>query len=174
MAKRFKKTMIKKIVITGPESCGKTTLAKSLGEIYKCHVVKEFARDYLNKLNRKYKYDDLLKIAKGQEKEEVKINALEKKILICDTSIHTIKIWSHDKFNKCHPKVYDLEENYRHYFLCSPDIPWEYDPLRENPKDRDRIFNAYIKELKNKSLTIVKGSIKERVKQVQKIIDLYL
>ena len=101
-----------------------------------------------------------------------KMEKKSEKILICDTSIHTIKIWSNDKFNKCHPKIHDIKENYKHYFLCSPDIPWQYDPLRENPKDRDRIFNAYIKELKNKPLTIVKGSIKERLKQVQKIIDL--
>tara|TARA_B100001559_G_C16241328_1_gene502551 strand:- start:45 stop:575 length:531 start_codon:yes stop_codon:yes gene_type:complete len=174
MAKRFKKTMIKKIVITGPESCGKTTLAKSLGEIYKCHVVKEFARDYLNKLNRKYKYDDLLKIAKGQEKEEVKINALEKKILICDTSIHTIKIWSLDKFNKCDPWIIKKKENYNHYLLCYPDVPWKEDPLRENPHDRKRIFDLYLTELKDKPLTIISGNKTERIKQAQNVINRHI
>ena len=164
--------MISKFVITGPECSGKSTLAEALAKTYNCRLVKEFARDYLNQLNRSYTYDDLLHIAENQDANEKKMEKKSEKILICDTSIHTIKIWSNDKFNKCHPKIHDIKENYKHYFLCSPDIPWQYDPLRENPKDRDRIFNAYIKELKNKPLTIVKGSIKERLKQVQKIIDL--
>ena len=166
--------MTSKFVITGPECSGKSTLAEALAETYNCRLVREFARDFLNQLNRSYTYDDLLLIAKNQYANEKKMEKKSEKILICDTSIHTIKIWSHDKFNKCHPKIYDLEENYKHYFLCSPEIPWEHDPLRENPKDRDRLFNIYIKELQNKPFTIVKGSIKERMKQVQKIIDIYL
>ena len=101
MEKRTKNVMIKKIVITGPESCGKTTLVNSLAELYNCNIVHEFARKYLKNLNRKYIYEDLLKIGKGQEREENKVLNLEKKIMLCDTGIHTIKIWSLDKFNKC-------------------------------------------------------------------------
>ena len=64
--------MINKIVITGPECCGKTTLANSLSKIYKCNIVKEFARKYLEKSNGYYNYEDLLKIARGQYEEEKK------------------------------------------------------------------------------------------------------
>ena len=166
--------MISKFVITGPECSGKSTLAEALAKTYNCYLVKEFARDFLNQLDRSYKYDDLLNIAKNQYANEKKMEKKSEKILICDTSIHTIKIWSHDKFNKCHPKIYDIKENYKHYFLCSPDIPWEYDTLRENPKDRNRIFNLYLKELKNKPFTIIEGSIRKRVENAQKIINQYL
>ncbi len=62
-----------KFAITGPESSGKTTLANSLGLFYKCPIVKEFARDYLSSLKRKYTYSDLLQIAKRQKKLELEI-----------------------------------------------------------------------------------------------------
>jgi len=163
-----------KIAITGPESSGKTTLANSLAEIYSCNIVKEFARKYLNNLNRQYEYRDLLKIAKNQFEEEKKLEALEKKILICDTAIHTIKIWSLEKFNKCDPWITKKKENYTHYLLCSPDIPWEKDPLRENPKDRQKIFKLYLNELKNKPLTILSGTPLKRIKQAQKVINHYI
>jgi len=166
--------MITKIAITGPESSGKTTLANSLGMIYKCNVVKEFSRKYLNNLNRNYKYEDLLKIAKGQLRAEKKMETLETQILICDTTIHTIKIWSLKKFNKCDPWIVERKENYTHYLVCSPDIPWEADPLRENPKDRQRIFQLYLNELKNKPLTIISGTQCKRIKQAQKIINQYI
>lgn len=166
--------MINKIVITGPECCGKTTLVNSLSKIYKCNIVTEFARKYLEESNGQYQYEDLLKIAKGQWWEEQKMEKLEKEILICDTAIHTIKIWSLDKFKKCDPWILDQTENYNHYLLCSPDIPWEVDPLRENPKDRHRIFKIYLNELQNKPFTIISGTKLSRIKQSQKIINRYL
>jgi len=166
--------MITKIAITGPESCGKTTLANTLAKTYNCKVVQEFSRKYLNKLNGNYMYEDLLKIAKGQFEEEKKLETLSSKILICDTAIHTIKIWSLDKFNKCDPWITQVKEDYTHYLLCYPDIPWEVDSLRENPEDRKRIFKLYLRELKNKAVTILTGTKLQRVKHAQKIINHYV
>ena len=162
-----------KIGITGPESSGKTTLANSLGVFYKCPIVTEFARDYLNSLTRKYKYHDLLHIAKGQRKLELQI---EKKhnLIICDTTLQTIKIWSLEKFNKCDEWLLNQSADYTHYLLCDPNIPWESDPLRENPLDRNRLFNIYIEELKGKKFTIISGNKIERVEQAKKIINSYL
>ena len=102
------------------------------------------------------------------------MESLEKKILICDTAIHTIKIWSLEKYNKCDPWIIKKRENYNHYLLCSPEIPWEADPLRENPKDRKRIFQIYLEELKNKPMTIISGTQSERIKQAQKLINTYI
>ena len=61
-----------KIAITGPESSGKTTLAKELAKYFKnSFLVNEFSREYLEKLTRKYIFADLLNIAKGQRKNEI-------------------------------------------------------------------------------------------------------
>jgi len=57
---------IKKIVIIGPESTGKSTLSEQLAAHYKTVWCPEYAREYLLKHGTNYTYDDLLTIAKGQ------------------------------------------------------------------------------------------------------------
>lgn len=163
-----------KIAITGPESSGKTTLSEALNKHYEDSIlVPEFAREYLNKLNRKYQYSDLLKIAKGQKKIEL-IERKKNKIIILDTTLQVIKIWSMEKYKKCDPWILDQKENYTHYLLCKPDFTWKPDPLRENPFDRDRLFNVYLKDLNNKTFTIISGNQKSRFMTAKKIINHYL
>ena len=72
-------------------------------------------------------------------------------IIICDTDLLTIKIWSEYKFGKCDSWILDKintqKKEQRIYLLCKPDLMWEYDPQRENEYERDKIFNLYKKEL---------------------------
>tara|TARA_B100000927_G_scaffold277793_1_gene259760 strand:+ start:157 stop:657 length:501 start_codon:yes stop_codon:yes gene_type:complete len=135
-----------KIIITGPESCGKTTLCRSLAKFYNTNFVKEFARSFLNKKNIKYNYEDLLIIAHKQFDLEQKSD-----LLFYDTDLITIKIWSKLKYSKCDSwiteKIKNQEKENRFYLLCKPDIPWEPDPMRENKNDRDKIFEVYKSEL---------------------------
>ena len=164
-----------KIAITGPESSGKTTLANSLNNHYNnSTITPEFARIYLNKLNRKYNYSDLSKIAQRQKKNELITCKKNTRIVISDTCLQVIKIWSQEKFKKCDPWILNYKENYTHYFLCKPDFPWKPDPLRENPLDRDRLFNLYLKDLQGKPFTIVSGGKKSRLSIAKKIINGYL
>tara|TARA_B100001094_G_C17757644_1_gene588841 strand:- start:78 stop:575 length:498 start_codon:yes stop_codon:yes gene_type:complete len=145
-----------KIVITGPESSGKTTLCESLSKHFKIPYSKEYAREYLQKLNRNYTQDDLTKIAKGQ------LN-FNKNHSILDTDLITIKIWSNYKYDRCNKWILEHIERQksekRFYLLCKPDIAWTKDPLRENPKNRMTLFQIYKKELENLNHTyyIVKG-----------------
>ena len=62
-------------------------------------------------------------------------------------------------------KHLSLNEDFDYYLLCKPDIPWEEDRLRENPNERDDIFDVYETTLKKRNLNykIVKGSIQERL-----------
>ncbi|MCD4681228.1 MAG: ATP-binding protein, partial [Bacteroidales bacterium] len=86
--------MIKRIAITGPESTGKSQLAKKLAEHYNTVWVPEFAREYLNIINRPYGQADILDIAKGQVESEDRLANFAKKILFCDTEAIVTKIWS--------------------------------------------------------------------------------
>lgn len=167
---------MKKIVITGPESSGKTTLAETLSLYYKAPKVNEFAVEYLTNINRKYQYSDLLKIAKGQIiNEDQKIISNTSNLLICDTDLITIKIWSKVRFNKVSRWIMNTIRNrkYDHYFLCYPDIPWEYNKFRENPDDREWLFGLYEKEMKKykKQFTIIRGSKANRTQQAIDLID---
>ena len=138
---------VKHIVITGPESSGKTTLTKAIAKALNTDYTEEYAREYLNS-NTSYKQEDLLMIAQGQlQKERANANP----IAIHDTDLITIKIWSEYKYNQCDPWILEQIEQQksknRIYLLCKPDIPWEADPLRENPSNRAELFKIYKKEL---------------------------
>ena len=163
-----------KIAITGPESSGKTTLSKALKKHYKESVlIPEFAREYLHTINRKYQYSDLLNIAKGQKKTEL-TEKNNNQIIISDTTLQVIKIWSLEKYKKCDPWILSNEGSYTHYLLCKPDFAWEPDPLREAPFDRERLFNVYLKDLYKKPYTIISGRPKYRLATSKKIIDHYI
>lgn len=167
---------MKKIVITGPESSGKSTLAKDLSNHFKCPVVDEYAVEYLIANGKEYQFSDLLKIAKGQiEHEDNALNEISSELMICDTDLLTIKIWSKVKYNKISRWIMKTIRNrhYDHYLLCKPDIPWEYNDFRENPYDRERLFELYEKELKkyNKTYTIIEGDQLNRLNSAIEVIE---
>ena len=129
-----------KIIVIGPESSGKTTLCNALSKYFNLPFSKEYAREYLEKLNSNYTQDDLLKIAKGQLQTE---NGLQ----LLDTDLITLKIWSEYKYGSCDNWILTQIEKQkienRFYLLCSPDIPWQADKQRKNPNDRGELFKIY-------------------------------
>lgn len=159
-----------KIIVIGPESSGKTTLCKALSKYFYIPFTKEFAREYLDLLSRDYTQDDLLEIAKKQLKSEQNTQLL-------DTDLITIKIWSKHKYGSCNKWILDEIEKQksenRFYLLCAPDILWQADAQRENPKNREEIFELYKEELANlgHNYFIVEGK-KRKEKSISKISSL--
>jgi len=151
-----------KIIVTGPESSGKTSLCKTLSEYYNLHFTKEFAREYLTDLGKNYLQEDLLEIAKGQLRNEQLITN-NQQISLHDTDLITLKIWSDYKYGNCNNWILEQIEKQkvenRFYLLCKPDIKWNYDPLRENPTDRNELLEIYKQELENlgHKFLIIKG-----------------
>jgi nicotinamide riboside kinase len=145
------------IITTGPESCGKTTLADQLSETLYAPLVSEVARDYLNDCYRhnpayQYQQHDLLAIARLQHTRELQALAAKPAYLVCDTDLLVIVIWSEVVFGGCPDEISAMLENTiatteRTYLLCDHHIPWQYDPLRENPFDRDILFARYLAKL---------------------------
>lgn len=167
--------LIKKIAIVGPESTGKTTLARQLAERYNTQWVPEFARQYLKELNREYQREDLLNIAKGQLNNEKVLEANANSLLICDTNLVVIKVWSEYKYGTLDEWIQNQidQRNYDFYLLTSYDIPWVYDVQRENPNNRKFLFDQYESFLIDNKLPymVIKGSRKERMKQAIEIIS---
>ncbi len=163
------------MAITGPESTGKSELARSLAERYDSLWVPEYSREYLAGLDRKYYYGDILEIAKGQFVREQEATAKANKIIFIDTEFIVNKIWCEDKFGKCHAWINEMisEHVYDLYLLCNTDIPWSPDPLRENPGDRDRLFDLYMDELKTRGLPfhVIKGTGPERKEMAARIVS---
>ena len=168
-------SLMKKVVITGPESSGKTTLFNAIEEKFGIAGVPEFARVYIDQLDRPYVQGDLIEIANGQLQLEQKFSNENKDLLLCDTDLLTIKVWSEFKYGICDPIIQNQLMHYLpdYYVLTSPDIPWEPDPQRENPKERDELFQIYQKEILTLKIPsiIVAGSQEQRMDQFLKFMN---
>lgn len=169
--------MLKKVVIIGPESTGKSTLAQQLAVHFDCLWVEEYAREFLENLDRPYEFDDLLSIAQGQLSLEDRLAAQSDKLLICDTDLQVIQVWSEHKYGKVHDWVRrQIEErHYDLYLLTDIDIPWEDDPLREHPDPdmRRHFFEVYqgLLEKSPTSFNIISGSPEERLERAIRAVN---
>lgn len=169
-----------KIAIVGPESSGKSSLSVELAQHFHTSCATEVARDYLADKNGSYDQRDLLEIAKLQLQEEAEKSNDAEKFLICDTNLLNIVIWSDIKYGTVDPLLYSLWEpnNYKLSLLCYPDLPYESDPLREHPSEKDRIklFNIHQKHLEkyNSNYVIIKGIGEERIKNAIESIESFL
>jgi nicotinamide riboside kinase len=164
---------VKKIVVMGPESTGKSTLCKLLANHYNTIWCPEFAREYLLANGMNYTYPDLLTIAKGQIKLEdeyiEKINnewlttngeeasewtmddgqptAAHPPLLFVDTDMYVMKVWCEYVFNQCHQFILEkiVERKCSLYLMCDIDLPWVKDELREYPdlKSRKELYEIY-------------------------------
>lgn len=166
-----------KIAITGPESSGKSTLTEQLANYFNAPFFLEYARDYLLNKKSDYTREDLTNIALQQE-ELRNHSHQDQPLLIYDTENLVIYIWSKVKYGKVDSKIQALLEQqyFTHYFLCRPDIPWEFDELRENPTDREQLFELYRQELDQRALSysIIEGNSVERLTHAISTVQLII
>ncbi len=192
---------MKKIVVLGPESTGKSYLCSQLARHYQSKWVPEFARDYLEKNGPGYQYEDLYEIAMGQlmcedltivnrqsstGNEQLAIGQKLPQLppstvnlppLFLDTDLYTIKIWSEISFNQCDNRILSriAERRYDLYLLCNTDLPWAPDRLREYPdlKMRRKIYHYYKDALVNQEnpWVDISGNYEERFLKAVEAVD---
>ncbi|MEO5890598.1 MAG: AAA family ATPase [Ferruginibacter sp.] len=184
--------MIKKIVILGPESTGKSTLCEQLAIHYKTLWVNEYARKYLLQNGMQYSFDDLLIMAKGQLALEDTLvssaaaifsptvgeiyhdeiasstNPSSSTPVFIDTDMNVLKVWSEFVFDQCDHWILNqiVTRKYDLYLLCDIDLPWVKDELREYPDltTREKLFHHYKDIMVNQEVpwAIIKGNYDER------------
>jgi NadR type nicotinamide-nucleotide adenylyltransferase len=176
---------IKKVVLIGPESSGKSTLCEKLANHYDVVFVKEYARTYLNHNGADYSHEDLIQIAKGQLLEEKKAKAKinlqadsdKPKLLFVDTDFYVIKIWSELVFGRCETHILNelAANNCSLYLLCEPDIPWIEDPLRAHPDHAIRMlhYHHYKDAMVNQHIRWenINGDFASRWEKAQSAVD---
>ena len=168
-----------KVVITGPESTGKSTLAESLANHYNTVFVPEYARNYVENLNRPYQYSDLEFIANKQVEDLAKHTPLANNILFLDTYLIITKVWFEVVYKKM-PEWLDnaiRKSDIDLFLLCNTDIPWTPDGVRENGGEmREYLFHQYKKELEHYGFDyrIVGGLDEQRQKEAIVYIDDFL
>jgi len=183
--------MLKKIVIIGPESTGKSTLCEQLADHYKTGWCPEYAREYLLKHGMNYTFEDLLTIAKGQIALEDKYaeeagNQLPSPLatrhspLFIDTDMYVMKVWCEFVFDNCHRFILDqvVNRKYDLYLLCNVDLPWVKDELREYPdlENRQRLYFIYKDLMINQSVPWIdiSGNYEERLQKAITAVDTIL
>jgi len=141
-----------RIGIIGPESTGKSSLARYLAKRYKGTYVREYARTYVEeKGTTEVSYDELCRIAKVQIEEMEAIRIHPSTLSVFDTELIVTKVWFDYAFHQV-PEW--LEEAIRAYpmdvyLLTYPDLPWVPDPARSNGSDaiRKELFDRYEQEI---------------------------
>ena len=163
-----------KIAITGPESTGKTTLAEKLSKELGASLVPEYAREFLKGRIPPYTPYDLEQIAEGQKEIEHKESEASNGLLIADTEMTVLKIWSEHAFGYCLPTIdtFWKKQQYDLYLLMNIDIPWEPDPLREHPHLRNHLFARFKKYLNEMQVqhVVISGGENQRTEQAREAI----
>lgn len=183
-------TFMKRIVVIGPESTGKSTLCEKLAIHYKTNWCPEYAREYLLAHGTDYSYDDLLTIAKGQIALEEKNTKLtieanapspltthHSPLLFIDTDMYVMEVWCKFVFGKVHSWILNQinQRKYDLYLLCNIDLPWVKDELREYPdlERRQKLYNIYKNILVNQPVPWIdiSGSYEARLQKAIAAVD---
>lgn len=148
----LKDNKIRRIVVTGPESTGKTELAQALAERLNTVWIPEYARQYVENLDRPYDYDDVIRIAQHQVTQEIEYALkIGKGIIIFDTWLIITKVWLDLVFGKCPDWISDHIRSSKIdlFLVCDTDLPWIADPVRENGGEkRNELFQLYCDEIR--------------------------
>lgn len=153
---------MKRIVLTGPESSGKTTLTRALGNRFQVPCALEYARHYLEKHGPGYDYEIVHEIARGHlmyQKQQVAESA---DLAFFDTDLLNFLVWCEVVFGRCEPWLREAAADEREhvYLICQPDLPWHYDPLREAAEGREDLFDRHLAAVRStgRSYRIISGT----------------
>jgi NadR type nicotinamide-nucleotide adenylyltransferase len=171
----FEIPAVPKVAIIGPECTGKSALSNYLADYFKTAWVPEYARQFIGNLTRPYTEDDLLPIAHGQLRLEDEWTRDANGVLICDTNLYVIKIWSEFKYGHCHPEILHTigTRHYDLYLLTYVDLPWEEDPQREHPQQREELYKLYLQEMQQQSVPFVeiRGEREQRQQLAREAVE---
>jgi len=172
-------TDIIKIALYGPESTGKTTLAKQLAQHFQTTWIEEFARDYLqNKWNESQAIcapEDLLPIAIGQIKLENEALQSATNYLFCDTNLMCTKVFSEIYYGFCDASLDKAARKHKYdlFLLTDIDVPFEKDDLRDKPNEREMLLQKFEEALIENKKPYIKltGNEEERFEKALSILE---
>ena len=166
---------IKVVCFFGPESTGKTVMARSMADSYSTQFVPEVAREFItsNDFNR----EDIIMIGRAQIERTFEKARKANQILFCDTDLITTQIYSRHYLGVVPPVLYELERmvEYDQYFLFDVDVPWVSDGLRDlgDEKKRLEMYSIFKSELERRNIPyiLVQGDWEERKEIINKEVN---
>lgn len=161
-----------RIVLTGAECTGKTTLISALSQKLGEPYSSEYVREYADKVGRPLEAKDLDPIARGQLAGEDEAMQKADKLVLHDTNLLSSILYAEHYFDVHIPWVDDLflKRDYTRYFFCMPDIPWEADPgQRVSADERGKLhwrFRAILARYQIDPIPL-SGTLEQRIQTVQ-------
>jgi HTH-type transcriptional regulator, transcriptional repressor of NAD biosynthesis genes len=130
-----------RVAVFGPESTGKTTLARALARRYASVAVPEYARVWLEQQGQPPIPADMAWIARAQIAAEDSLARACNRLLVCDTDPLATVIWAEALFGEAPEPLASLAAGRRYdlSLLLDVDVPWVADPVRYLPRERERV-----------------------------------
>ncbi len=164
-----------RVVLTGSESTGKTSLAQALAQHYGASWVPEFAREYLAGKGAPLTGDDVEAIARGQLALQQGLLSTSPSLVICDTDLLSTMVYARHYYGESPSWI---DEALRRdpadlYLLLDIDVPWVADPQRDRPNDRAEMHGYFRQTLESLDLphAVIRGSWKTRLQQALSAIE---
>ena len=161
---------LRRVCVTGPESTGKTTLARRIAELAHVEWVPEGSRVYAERVRRELLFSDVAPIAREHirlaDAAAERARAAGKALLVLDTDLLSTVVYSRYYYQVVPPWVERVERSRRAdlYLLCDVDVPWIADGIRDRPANRDEMFALFRAALvrRRAPFILVHGSWDER------------
>jgi NadR type nicotinamide-nucleotide adenylyltransferase len=169
---------LRRVCVYGPESTGKTALARRLAEHFGTAWVPEYARTLIEAQGGAVGYEDMERIARGQAASEEALARSARRVLFADTDVLTTRVWSETLFGQCPAWVAEEAEkrSYDLYLLLDVDVPWVADVARYLPEERRGFFERCRAELEKRGrrYVVVRGGWEERFDQARRAVEALL
>lgn len=164
-----------RIVVTGSECTGKTTLARALARELGVPWVPEYARAYAAAQGRELDASDVEPIARGQMAAEDVALADATGLVVLDTDLVSTLVYARHYYGTPPPW---LEAAARArlgalYLLCDIDLPWQPDGVRDRPRHRTQLHEAFMATLQacEARVALVRGVGDERLAVARRAVE---
>lgn len=180
--------LVKRVVLIGAESTGKTTLAERLAEHYETCWVPEYGREHWERKIKGKSFDDtdlswtrdeFVHIATEQQRRENELARIANRVLICDTNSFATGTWFERYQGERDSEVDAIGrmDKVDLYLIPAPDVPFVQDGVRDGEHIREWMHERFMNQLESGLVPFVelKGSYEERRKtaiiEIDRLMD---
>jgi NadR type nicotinamide-nucleotide adenylyltransferase len=170
--------LARRVVLTGSESTGKTTLTADLARHYAAPWVPEYARSYAVRKGAALEAGDVEPIARGQIAVQDAALSRASRLLLLDTDLLSTAVYARHYYGQCPDWVTRAVAARRAdlYLLCDIDLAWVADPQRDRPHEREHLQDLFDAALRAHGMPVVRirGGWQERFHAARTAIDALL